>query len=325
MRWVGIDEAGYGPNLGPLVMTAVVAESVRAEPEPADSAFDLWGELAGQVDRAGGKSDCLWVDDSKAVHRQRGGRARLEEGALAALEAAAGERPHCFRALLERLGQHTLAAAELEPWLSAPAVNARLDRPWDIAAPTAGYRNAQALVHPAGRWRIAQVACALVGPRQFNLALDRLQSKAAVHFETFASLLRSVWPAPGRTRTVSDIHGGRRYYLEPLSSAFPDMWIDRGEESNARSCYRIRAGEAHLELELRPRADAGDGLVALASMVSKSVRELWMDLFNTFWIEHVPGLKPTAGYPTDARRFRQAVEPVARSLALDPELWWRAK
>ena len=29
MRWVGIDEAGYGPNLGPLVMTAVIAGSPR--------------------------------------------------------------------------------------------------------------------------------------------------------------------------------------------------------------------------------------------------------------------------------------------------------
>ena len=27
MRWVGIDEAGYGPNLGPMVMTAVIAVS----------------------------------------------------------------------------------------------------------------------------------------------------------------------------------------------------------------------------------------------------------------------------------------------------------
>ena len=38
VRWVGIDEAGYGPNLGPLVMTAVIAEDRegrnRLEPDP---------------------------------------------------------------------------------------------------------------------------------------------------------------------------------------------------------------------------------------------------------------------------------------------------
>ncbi len=40
-RWIGIDEAGYGPNLGPLVMSAVVAES------PDDRMPDVWGDLPG--------------------------------------------------------------------------------------------------------------------------------------------------------------------------------------------------------------------------------------------------------------------------------------
>ena len=48
-RWVGIDEAGYGPNLGPLVMTAVMRRGARRSRPP-----DLWADLPGRVSRAGG-------------------------------------------------------------------------------------------------------------------------------------------------------------------------------------------------------------------------------------------------------------------------------
>ena len=44
-----------------------------------------------------------------------------------------------------------------------------------------------------------------------------------------------------------------------------------------------------------------------ASMTSKYVRELAMELFNRFWQRHVPGLTPTKGYPEDAKRFRRDI------------------
>ncbi len=72
-------------------------------------------------------------------------------------------------------------------------------------------------------------------------------------------------------------------------------------------------------MSLSPRADGGNGLVALASIVSKTVREVWMDVFNAYWLVRVPGLKPTAGYPVDAARFRRAIEPTARAAGLDPD------
>ncbi len=80
-----------------------------------------------------------------------------------------------------------------------------------------------------------------------------------------------------------------------------------------------------MTLRLAPRADARDGFVALASIVSKTLREEWMDVFNAFWASHVPGLRPTAGYPVDAARFRRAVEPSALALGVDPRLWWRER
>ena len=80
MRWVGIDEAGYGPNLGPLVMTAVMAEALSeyAAKLARRKALDFWGDLRATVDRAGGDPGRLWVDDSKAIFGGSNGRLRLE-------------------------------------------------------------------------------------------------------------------------------------------------------------------------------------------------------------------------------------------------------
>ena len=39
---------------------------------------------------------------------------------------------------------------------------------------------------------------------------------------------------------TGDKHGGRHYYFEPLSQAFPDAWIDRGLEGPELSRYTIR-------------------------------------------------------------------------------------
>jgi hypothetical protein len=80
-----------------------------------------------------------------------------------------------------------------------------------------------------------------------------------------------------------------------------------------------------LEICLLPRADQTDGLVALASLVSKAVRELWMDVFNGYWRARLPGLRRTAGYPVDAARFRREIDAAALAENCDPATWWRNK
>jgi hypothetical protein len=317
MRWVGIDEAGYGPNLGPMVMTAVVAEGPDATPP------DLWRDLEATVARAGCPSGRLWVDDSKAILRGRSGRDRLEVASLATLAATGGAPPCSFGAMLAALGAGTFADVELSPWLDADDLE--IPRP-----STRGLLERATHLRPfdGAPWRIVAVRSVVVGPSRFNAELAATGSKAKVHFAAFARLLLPLWASAADgvpTIIRSDKHGGRHFYLDPLLEVFPDSWIDRGEEGPALSRYTIRCPGRRLELSLLPRADADDGLVALASIVSKSVRELWMDVFNAHWSRRIPNLRPTAGYPNDAIRFREAIEPSCRERGLDPSSWWRFK
>jgi hypothetical protein len=315
MRWVGIDEAGYGPNLGPLVMTAVVVEG------PEDQPPDLWSDLPQTVDRAGGEADRLWVDDSKRIYRGGAGLDRLETAALAALSAMGAEPPATLSSLLAAFRAGSLEDVELHHWLDdEPAVPREESRAmWETMIPKKPLEGAA--------WRLVDIRSVVVGPARFNEGLQQ-GSKARVHFGAFCGLLAGLWSDgdPGHDTSVrADKHGGRHFYWELLLNAFPDTWIDRGEEGAELSRYTFRRGGRRLELKLQPRADSEDGLVALASMVSKMIRELWMGVFNAHWAARIPELRPTAGYPVDSARFRSAIEPHCAARGLAPVSWWRDK
>ena len=60
-------------------------------------------------------------------------------------------------------------------------------------------------------------------------------------------------------------------------------------------------------------------------MTAKYLRELSMRAFNAYWASHVPNLKPTAGYPVDARRFKREIAVAQKSLEIDDCLLWRSR
>jgi hypothetical protein len=78
---IGTDEAGYGPNLGPLTVTATAWE-IPADVEPAS----LWEEFNDIVTNAPTRGDQrLFVADSKAVYSSGDGLEDLEVAVLAFL------------------------------------------------------------------------------------------------------------------------------------------------------------------------------------------------------------------------------------------------
>jgi hypothetical protein len=296
-RWVGIDEAGYGPNLGPLVMSYVSAVG------PLDRPPDLWNDLFETVCRAGECSRRLWIDDSKAVYAGRRGRCRLAAATLSALQTVGGSIPGTFVELSRALGSGRPAETELDRWSTgtpAPALIAEADAAFVTEALRVDHFGSAC-------WRLERLRSLILGPQRFNVILQGSQSKAAVHSTVFAELLAEIWEACEdglETFVQCDKHGGRHFYLDLLRRTLPGASIDRGEEGPALSRYRLRDDDRRLTIEFRPKADRSCGFTALASILSKWPRECWMDQFNAFWQTRVPGLKPTAGGSLQSgRRF----------------------
>ena len=70
---------------------------------------------------------------------------------------------------------------------------------------------------------------------------------------------------------------------------------------------------------------ASEPCTALASMLAKYLREVFMRQFNRYWLSHVPGIKPTAGYPGDAARFYKGIKPMMERMGVKDSSVWRRK
>src|SRR5262249_26318644 len=110
MPWyIGIDEAGYGPSLGPLVQTAVGVWLPGEMPS-----CDLWRLLRAAVRKHGGKADGrLVIDDSKKVYGPQQGLRNLELGVLVVLGS---ETPRTVGGCLSRVAEASLPDLRGEPW-----------------------------------------------------------------------------------------------------------------------------------------------------------------------------------------------------------------
>lgn len=301
MWHVGIDEAGYGPPLGPLVVTAA---AVRC-PDGGDP----WAALGASVspDPSG---PGIPVCDSKRLHRPAAGPARVEGTALPFLHAsgnaAAGSR---YGRMRERVtGDEGWADGE-GPWYRGddpglPLALAPNEAARRTAVLTAAVREAGAEVRLRSR---------VLDPARFNRDVVRFGNKARVLWAATADLLRETLDATeGETAVVVDRHGGRKFYGPLLRDSLPGVRVETRRETGARSGYRFENGRCGGTIDFAVRGDATAFATSLASVVSKYVREVSLHVFNGFWADRVPGLRPTAGYPTDARRFLRDIEPARR-------------
>jgi hypothetical protein len=324
---IGMDEAGYGPNLGPLVITCT-AWDVPSPPTECD----LWRCFADVVAAEPAAGDGrLHLADSKKVYSPAAGIGRLEQTVLSALRLL-GITPCGYRDLCERLTANGSSPSEL------CVLHA------DLPLPHAS-KNSHLDHGVAARWRtcceqsrvrLVAIRSEIVWPQRWNALNRENANKAETLTRLSLQLLRRVSsshiPGPfsldegaenpwdGDVLVVADKHGGRNRYDGYLQEIADGAMIFRLREAHDESRYRIG------NTELRFQAGGESHLpVALASMVSKYVRELSMELFNRFWANHVPDVKPTKGYPVDAKRFRVDIADAQRRLDMPDAVLWRER
>jgi len=312
-RLVGMDEAGYGPNLGPLVIAASVWNTPGC---PRD--FDAWMVFSGFLGKPPVARDQLPVGDSKSIYTAGGSLERLETSVLSFLQLC-GLSPGSFRELCKLLNPARELSLGSAPWFAGP----------DVAIPITaettkinGFAERWAeLCDNRGLGR-PRVAARILTADTYNAALEVAQNKALLLSRNSLGLLAEVVdPDAGEpTYVVSDKHGGRNRYDELLSEAFGDQLVLRREEGGERSSYRLGSMEVCFQVKGERHFP-----VALASMVAKYTREVAMEAFNTYWSNVCPGVKPTRGYPVDARRFRDEVGTRLEELEIAESVFWRRK
>ncbi|MDZ7620311.1 MAG: hypothetical protein U1E05_25190 [Patescibacteria group bacterium] len=317
---LGTDEAGYGPNLGPLVVTATLWEVPDDASE--DSLYDRLPGLivptAREASAHGGRG--LVVADSKRLYHPGGGLRNLERGVLSAM-GLLGIDYDLWSEVWDALVPDALAVLARIPWYAqynepVPIDAARNDLT-DLVA-----RLGEGL--PAAGIRLRSVASEAVFPARFNELLLLHESKGAalshVSLELAARLVADLEDGP--IAIVCDKHGGRNRYGRLLEEYFPDWLIEVRGEGRERSEYAFGPPQRRIRACFRMQAEACMP-VALASMVSKYLRELAMRAFNAFWRQRVPSLVPTAGYPVDAARFRRDIAETQAALGIDDSILWR--
>ncbi len=323
---IGIDEAGYGPKLGPLVIGA----SVWHVPAHLDTDCIL-SRLAPEFQSRPWQPNesFLPLGDSKAIYQRKKHLDSLNIPIRFLLDLC-GSSCHSTSDLIRNVARADAHRVEEKPWYEPCLEEGCSEK---LAVSETLLESARLKLQSLGI-EFRGFMCRIIDEEEFNTVVPIAGNKATALGDWSLKLLRdcisllctsSDRHAPAQIEACCDRQGGRKHYLPLLNHAFQewDPWFDVMEETSQCSFYRGRFEGANLDVRFRVH---GDSMLptGAASMLAKFVREMLMLRLNRYWRDQVgDSLKPTAGYPLDADRFRNAIEKAADEMAHASQRWWR--
>ncbi len=317
----GIDEAGYGPLLGPLIISAVAFELPGSL---TDEMPDIAAMLAPAVAlRPPLPHAALMIADSKLVHRLQNGLVHLELACILAAEQGCGsDTPTTLEQLARSLGWQANCPLPWYNWKEAPVPR------WADEG-TLGITRSMVTGRMAARKiQLSMARTAIIDEQQFNQLTAKTNNKAAVLSTHGMMLLRELVDRYGQGDAwiVVDKNGARDRYLDMLMRTFPEAMWRVYQESPLLSRYQWARPEGVIRIDFQQKGEQACLATAWASMICKYIRERAMEQFNIWWqSETGSGVKPTAGYYSDAQRWLSEMAPYLERCGPPTEQWVRTR
>jgi hypothetical protein len=316
--YAGIDEAGYGPMFGPLCVASTAFTLQECTPE--SGAPDMWAMLHAIICR--NRKDAkqkIAINDSKLLKSNAKTKAltHLEKGVLVFMRAMGEDFPKDDASFFEAMQIKQTEAPWYDSQTSLPVGNdanllkidsARLQR-----------------ILEESKVQCSHMACSAVDVVTYNERTTHA-SKSALNFSiAMHHVDRIVNKFPNaHPRIMIDRHGGKVKYRNDLQLFWPEAKIQVLIEDISMSRYRLKINGNRTTITFASKTDEKHFPAALASMIAKYTRELYMLRFNRYFRTQLRELKPTAGYVQDGRRFLKEIEPILEKNGLKRELLVRS-
>jgi len=294
----GIDEAGFGPLLGPLVVSSAVFSLPKEILEK-----DMWAVLRKSVgDRRRHLAGRVLIADSKKAHNKKDGIKHLQRTAMAFLKHSYSE-PANLTELLGVLCPDCLERIAEYPWYKEVGEYGLSYDAKDIAIASQVLKDDLA----SNDIELLAMQSKCLDVAYYNRLMETVKNKATVLFTATTQLIANMFERFGGDdlHIIIDRQGGRSRYGRNLLRMFPGAELVILKETPRLSSYELKLGKKKMRLHFVVGADDKFLPVSLASMVSKFLRELLVDNINRHFAGFNSELRPTAGYWKDGTRFVQ--------------------